>query len=265
MQWRMANRATSPLDILCRELYRLENDPDRLQMLVALRSRPAHLQLASSHFQRVLSNFHTDEYRWQAIQQIIPHVISSPQPRSSHCRFLSVDSANDHIWQSYYASRTLCSTRISFKSQRAIEKRRVGACCLNESYSLMHRIVKSSLKSNRAVDEKLRHEYRQDAHPIVGNSDEGTKMSEHRPDTEPTSTPCTTFNVIDVRFAAFDDAGKYRPICRFLLAHRECSKKPNNSFIVFSERVAPHHRLNWTAIPRIDRWPTIIMNENDCT
>ena len=71
----MWNKTTSPLDVLCRELHRLESDPDRLQMLVALKSHLTQLQFTSAHFQLVLSNFRTEEYRWQAIQQTLPYVI----------------------------------------------------------------------------------------------------------------------------------------------------------------------------------------------
>ena len=205
MQWRMRNNTNSPLNVICRELHRLESDPDRLQMMVTLRSRLAHLQFASSHFQLVLSNFQTEEYRWQAIQQILPYVTSSIQRWFSFRSFLPLDSANDHTRQCDRACRTFCSTRISFKSHRAIEKLRVGACRWNESSSLVHLSVDRSLKANQALNEKLRQEYRPDVHSIVAKSEEHLPMPEHQQDAES--------NMPKVRCVALIDGGKYCRLC----------------------------------------------------
>jgi hypothetical protein len=70
----MFQQTSSPLDILCRELHRLDNDLDRLQMLVTLKSHFARLLFTSTHIHSFLSSFHTEYYRLQAIQHLLVHV-----------------------------------------------------------------------------------------------------------------------------------------------------------------------------------------------
>ena len=70
----MSGTANTPLDILCRELRRLDNDLDRLQMLTALKSRLSNLQFTSQTLQCVASIFHAEHYRFQAIQQLLSYV-----------------------------------------------------------------------------------------------------------------------------------------------------------------------------------------------
>lgn len=65
---------TTPVDILCRELNRLDNDSDRLQMLVTLKSRLNHLQLNADTFYVLFSIFNDENYRLQAIHQLLPFV-----------------------------------------------------------------------------------------------------------------------------------------------------------------------------------------------
>jgi hypothetical protein len=60
----------------CIDLRMIQN-PDRLQMLVTLKSPLTHLQFSSSHFQLVLSNLQTEEYSSPALQQILQYVICS--------------------------------------------------------------------------------------------------------------------------------------------------------------------------------------------
>ncbi|UJR14695.1 hypothetical protein I4U23_001688 [Adineta vaga] len=70
----MLNTNHSPIDILCRELYRLNNDIDRLQMLITLKSHLHHLQLTSSTLQVFFSIFNNEKYRLQAVQELIPFI-----------------------------------------------------------------------------------------------------------------------------------------------------------------------------------------------
>jgi hypothetical protein len=70
----MKNPVILPIDIFCRELYRLDNDPDRLQMLVTLKSHLNNLQLNSNILQRFFSIFNDEKYRLQAMNQLIPSV-----------------------------------------------------------------------------------------------------------------------------------------------------------------------------------------------
>lgn len=67
----MKNKFISPIEILSRELYRLDNDIDRLQMLVTLKSHLNNLQLTPE----ILQIFNDEQYRLQAIYQLIPVVI----------------------------------------------------------------------------------------------------------------------------------------------------------------------------------------------
>jgi hypothetical protein len=64
----------SPIDILCRELYRLNNDNDRLQMLVTLKSHLKNLKLNFNTLQFFLSIFNDEQYRLQAMNLLIPSV-----------------------------------------------------------------------------------------------------------------------------------------------------------------------------------------------
>ncbi len=64
----------SPIDILCRELHRLDNDIDRLQMLITLKSHLNNLQLTPNILQFVFSIFNDEQYRLQAINELIPSV-----------------------------------------------------------------------------------------------------------------------------------------------------------------------------------------------
>ncbi len=70
----MKTKVNLPVDILCRELDRLDNDIDRLQMLVTLKSHLQNLQLTSHVLQRFFSNFNDEKYCLQAIQQLLPSV-----------------------------------------------------------------------------------------------------------------------------------------------------------------------------------------------
>jgi hypothetical protein len=70
----MKTKMNLPVDILSRELYRLNNDIDRLQMLVTLKSHLQNLQLTPQIIQKVLSSFNDEKYCLQAIQQLIPYV-----------------------------------------------------------------------------------------------------------------------------------------------------------------------------------------------
>ena len=70
----MIRTANTPFDILCRELRRLDSDQDRLQMLTTLKSRLNNLQFTSQTLQCVVSIFHAEHYRLQAIQQLLSHV-----------------------------------------------------------------------------------------------------------------------------------------------------------------------------------------------
>ncbi|CAF0741784.1 unnamed protein product [Adineta steineri] len=70
----MLNKINSPIDILCRELYRLDNDIDRLQMLITLKSHLHHLQLTPCTLQYFFSLFNNEQYRLQAIHQLIPFI-----------------------------------------------------------------------------------------------------------------------------------------------------------------------------------------------
>ncbi|CAF5118600.1 unnamed protein product, partial [Rotaria magnacalcarata] len=68
----MINKIISPVDILCRELNRLDNDIDRLQMLVTLKSHLNHLQFNPNTLQLFFSIFNDEQYRLQAINQLVP-------------------------------------------------------------------------------------------------------------------------------------------------------------------------------------------------
>jgi len=70
----MKNNVNSPVDVLCRELDRLDNDADRLQMLVTLKSHLNHLQLTPDTLQYFFSIFNDEQYRLKAIYQLIPSV-----------------------------------------------------------------------------------------------------------------------------------------------------------------------------------------------
>ncbi|CAF0725140.1 unnamed protein product [Adineta steineri] len=70
----MLNKINSPIDILCRELYRLDNDIDRLQMLITLKSHLHQLQLTPCTLQYFFSLFNNEQYRLQAIHQLIPFI-----------------------------------------------------------------------------------------------------------------------------------------------------------------------------------------------
>jgi len=70
----MKNKIISPIDILCRELHRLDNDIDRLQMLVTLKSHLNNLQLTPDILQSFFLIFNDEQYRLQAIYQLIPSV-----------------------------------------------------------------------------------------------------------------------------------------------------------------------------------------------
>ncbi|CAF3726908.1 unnamed protein product [Rotaria sordida] len=63
-----------PVDILCRELHRLDNDIDRLQMLITLKSHLNNLQFNSNNLQFFFSIFNDEQYRLQAINQLIPSI-----------------------------------------------------------------------------------------------------------------------------------------------------------------------------------------------
>jgi two-component SAPR family response regulator len=64
----------SPIDILCRELYRLNNDIDRLQMIVTLKSHLNNLKFNFNNLQFFFSSFNDEYYRLQAINLLIPSV-----------------------------------------------------------------------------------------------------------------------------------------------------------------------------------------------
>ena len=64
----------SPMDILCRELYRLNNDIDRLQMIVTLKSHLNNLKFNFNNLQLFFSIFNDEYYRLQAINLLIPSV-----------------------------------------------------------------------------------------------------------------------------------------------------------------------------------------------
>jgi hypothetical protein len=70
----MINKIISPVDILCQELHRLDNDIDRLQMLVRLKSHLNNLQLTPYTLQFFFSIFNNEQYCLQAIHQLIPFV-----------------------------------------------------------------------------------------------------------------------------------------------------------------------------------------------
>lgn len=70
----MKNKFLSPVEILSQELSRLNNDIDRLQMLITLKTRLNNLQFNSDNLLRVFSIFKNEEYRLQAIDQLIPFV-----------------------------------------------------------------------------------------------------------------------------------------------------------------------------------------------
>ena len=70
----MSNTIHSPVDILCRELHRLDNDIDRLQMLITLKSHLHLLQLTPYTLQFFFSIFNSEKYRLQALHQLIPFV-----------------------------------------------------------------------------------------------------------------------------------------------------------------------------------------------
>ncbi|CAF1200407.1 unnamed protein product [Adineta ricciae] len=72
----MSNTIHSPIDILCRELHRLDNDIDRLQMLITLKSHLHLLQLTPYTLQFFFSIFNSENYRLQALYQLIPFIHS---------------------------------------------------------------------------------------------------------------------------------------------------------------------------------------------
>ena len=67
----MIKKIISPLDILCRELHRLNNDADRLQMLVTLKLHLNNLQLTPHTLHLFFSIFDKEQYRLQAINQLL--------------------------------------------------------------------------------------------------------------------------------------------------------------------------------------------------
>lgn len=64
----------SPLEIFSRELDRLTNDRDRLQMLLTLKLHLKNVILTSSDLQMICVRFNEEKYRLQAIEQLIPWV-----------------------------------------------------------------------------------------------------------------------------------------------------------------------------------------------
>lgn len=70
----MTNQIRLPMDIFARELDRLTNDRDRLQMLVTLKLHLQNLQLNSTGLQMIFVRFNEEKYRLQAIEQLIPWV-----------------------------------------------------------------------------------------------------------------------------------------------------------------------------------------------
>ena len=72
----MADKIVSPIDILCRELSRLDNDTDRLQMLITLKSHLNNLPFNSNNLQLLFLIFNHERYRLQAVNQLMPFVRS---------------------------------------------------------------------------------------------------------------------------------------------------------------------------------------------
>jgi hypothetical protein len=83
----MKTKVNLPVDILCREFDRLNNDIDRLQMLVTLKSHLQNLQLNTQILQRFFASFYDEKYCLQAIQQLIPSV-----------NFLNLFFMENRIW-----------------------------------------------------------------------------------------------------------------------------------------------------------------------
>jgi hypothetical protein len=67
----MIKKIISPLDIVCHELHRLNNDADRLQMLITLKSHLNNLQLTPNTLHHFFSIFNHEQYRLQAIHQLL--------------------------------------------------------------------------------------------------------------------------------------------------------------------------------------------------
>ena len=86
------------MDVFARELDRLTNDRDRLQMLVTLKLHLQNLPLNSTGLQMIFARFNEEKYRLQAIEQLIPWVcFSFSRIRSRKWIFFTLDLYIDHI------------------------------------------------------------------------------------------------------------------------------------------------------------------------
>ncbi|CAF3759092.1 unnamed protein product [Rotaria sp. Silwood1] len=165
----MINKNPSPVDILCRELHRLDNDVDRLQMLVTLKSHLNNLQFNSNTLQFFFSIFNHEQYRLQAINQLIPSIHT----------FITSDSLTILL-----------------------------ELFTNNEYRLnLIEILKNCepLKTNKEVHDILHNEYRQYFHVKKIKSKQNVKNSENQliqieksNDIEPTIPITTTSNVAKV-------------------------------------------------------------------
>ena len=70
----MTSEKRLPLEIFSRELERLTNDRDRLQMLMTLKLHLKNFILTSSDLQMICGRFNEEKFRLQAIEQLIPWV-----------------------------------------------------------------------------------------------------------------------------------------------------------------------------------------------
>lgn len=70
----MTSKKHLPREIFTREFDRLNNDRDRLQMLMTLKLHLKNLVLTSADLQMICERFIEEKYRLQAIEQLIPWV-----------------------------------------------------------------------------------------------------------------------------------------------------------------------------------------------
>ncbi|CAF1969191.1 unnamed protein product [Rotaria magnacalcarata] len=165
----MINKIISPVDILCRELNRLDNDIDRLQMLVTLKSHLNHLQFNPNTLQLFFSIFNDEQYRLQAINQLVPFIHT----------FITSDSL------------TILLELFTNNQYRLNLIETLKNC--------------EPLKINKEVNELLCNEYRQyflvkkfQSNQNIKNSEDQVTEIENSKETEPTIPATTTSNVTKV-------------------------------------------------------------------
>ena len=171
------------MDVFARELDRLTNDRDRLQMLVTLKLHLQNLPLNSTGLQMIFARFNEEKYRLQAIEQLIPWVcFSFLRIRSRKMDFFDIrfiHRSHRRVFQNSWNFFIIMNIVLIWWKHWKIASK----ICYHPYYAVDLFVSDRLLKGNQPVHESLRNEYRQYFHVKTP-----TKIPENL---SPPSTPVT--------------------------------------------------------------------------